>query len=179
MKLGLRLALVWMSLCALVANSPAAAIEAEAGAPVPDRLLFSTGAAGVFDGERNAMLAVELRGGVEYAGVHPWLGFGWATDGAIFVGGGALYTLGEDHPWQATVGFGPGYYERNQGPDLGKHLEFLSFVEFSRTLRRGHRVVLRLAHISNGSLADINPGTELLTLGYMIPVRLWHRPDRP
>lgn len=155
---------------ALAISSRVATGEVETALPVPDRLLFSTGIAGVFDGERNAMFAVELRSGTHYAGVHPWLGLGWATDGATFVGGGALYTLGEHRRWQSTVGFGPGYYERNQGPDLGKHLEFLSFLEVSRTLAHDHRVVLRLAHISNGSLADNNPGTELLTVGYLVPL---------
>ncbi|HEY0945532.1 MAG TPA: acyloxyacyl hydrolase [Opitutaceae bacterium] len=179
MKPGLRLALIVMSVCVAVTRPRAAGGGDERPAVVPDRLVFGTGIAGVFDGERNAMLSVELRGGAGWAGIHPWVGLGWATDGAIFAGGGALYTLGEFRRWQTTVGFGPGYYERNQGPDLGKHLEFLSFVEVSRRLRRGHRVVLRLAHISNGSLGDRNPGTELLTAGYMIPLRLWHRPDRP
>lgn len=168
---GLRLIGLIAGTGSWLAQPPAAmwAMEPPVSA-TPHQLSIAGGVAGVFDRERNAMVALELRGGMGYAGLHPWLGASWATDGGTFIGGGALYTFREDRAWQATIGFGPGYYERNQGRDLGKHLEFLSFFEVSGDIGRHQRIALRLAHISNGSLGDNNPGTELLTLGYLIPL---------
>ena len=64
-----------------------------------------------------------------------------------------------------VVGFGPGYYDRHEGKDLGSQLEFYSFAEAGWEISPGRHLLVRLAHISNGSFADNNPGTELLTFG--------------
>jgi hypothetical protein len=131
-------------------------------------LIFNSGASGVLDTETNPALSVEYRFSEQWAHLHPWLGLGWATDGALFAGGGVAYTADLSPAWSASVGFGPGYYERHQGADLGSHLEFYSFAELSYALRWGDRVSLRFAHISNGGIEEKNPGTELLTVGYAI-----------
>jgi hypothetical protein len=99
------------------------------------------------------------------------LGAGWATDGAVFAGGGLIYSFAVPaQNWIFSVGVGPGYYERHQGADLGSHLEFYSFAEVARRLPWHHRVLLRLSHISNGGITEPNPGAELLTLGYAMPL---------
>lgn len=139
--------------------------------PEGDQLVFSAGASGVFDTEHNLTFVTEYRFGRNWHNLHPWLGLSWATDGAVFAGGGMLYSLalaGGD--WQVTAGVGPGYYERHQGADLGSHLEFCTFGEISRNMRWGHRVMFRLMHISNGGLTERNPGNELLLLGYAMPL---------
>ncbi len=130
-----------------------------------DRLVFHGGISGIFDSEKNPTLALEYRWGVEKAGLQPWIGAGWATDGAVFAGGGLLRTWRPDRRWEIVLGFGPGYYDRHEGLDLGSQLEFYSFAEAGWEVFPGRRVLLRFAHISNASLSEINPGTELLTLG--------------
>jgi len=136
--------------------------------PAADRLIFHGGVSGLFDAEKPPAFATEYRFGRKWIGLQPWLSAGWATDGATLFGGGVTRAFALDSRWEAVLGFGPGYYDRHEGQDLGNHLEFYSFAELSCELRAGHRVLLRLGHISNGSLGDSNPGTELLTLGYSV-----------
>jgi lipid A 3-O-deacylase len=135
------------------------------------QLTLSAGASGIFDTEHNLTFVAEYRHGRNWKGIHPWLGASWATDGAVFAGGGALYSLAlGGGNWQLSVGSGPGYYERHEGADLGSHLEFCTFSEISRNMPWGHRVMFRLMHISNGGLTEKNPGNELLLLGYAMPL---------
>jgi len=136
-----------------------------------DWISFSGGMSGIFDTEHNPTFVVEYRFGQSWHRVHPWAGLSWATDGAVFAGGGVLYTLSTlDEVWSLTAGGGPGYYERHQGADLGSHLEFCTFGEISRNLPWKHRVMIRLMHISNGGITERNPGNELLLLGYAMPL---------
>jgi hypothetical protein len=136
-----------------------------------DQIVFSAGVSGIFDDEHNPSFVLEYRFSNNWKGVQPWLGLGWATDGAVFAGGGALYSLATaDGAWALTVGTGPGYYERHQGADLGSHLEFCTFAEVSRNLPWRHRVMIRIMHISNGGITEQNPGNELLLLGYSMPL---------
>jgi hypothetical protein len=135
------------------------------------RLMVHGGVSGLFDSETNPALAMEYRLPQTLGGMHPWIGGSWATDGAVFAGAGLVRKWAVAAHWEISVGFGPGYYDRREGLDLGSHLEFYSFAEAGWEIVRGQRVVLRLAHISNGSLGDTNPGTELLTLGYSVELR--------
>lgn len=136
-----------------------------------DQIVFSAGTSGLFDTEHNPSFTLEYRFSKNWKGVQPWLGLSWATDGAVYAGGGALYTFSTpDGRWAVTVGCGPGYYERHEGTDLGSHLEFCTFAEVSRNLPWQHRVMIRIMHISNGGLTERNPGNELLLLGYSMPL---------
>ncbi len=153
-----------------VSRAASAQEESRAGQPRAEgEFLFHGGVSGLFDSEKNPTLALEYRWArMTRWELRPWLGAGWATDGAVFVALGVVrdWTLAER--WRLCAGFGPGYYDRHEGLDLGSSMEFYSFVEVEREIRPGQGVVLRLAHISNGGLAESNPGTELLSLGYRI-----------
>lgn len=67
-----------------------------------------------------------------------------------------------------SVGFAPGFYLHgsNGDTDLGFPLQFMSSVGIDHQFHDGTRIGLWFSHISNASLADDNPGTELLTLKY-------------
>lgn len=148
-----------------------AATQSTAAPVRRNEIVFSGGVGGIFDSEHPPVLALEYRFAKNWHGVQPWLSASWATDGAIFTGGGALYTLStSDEAWALTTGCGPGYYERHQGADLGSHLEFCSFAEVSRNLSNHHRVMIRIMHISNGGITERNPGNEVLLLGYSMPL---------
>jgi len=136
-----------------------------------DWIMLSGGVSGLFDSERNPTFVAEYRFAKNWNSLRPWAGLSWATDGAVFAGGGIMYTLAAvDENWLVSVGTGPGYYERHQGADLGSHMEFCTFGEISRNLPWKHRVMIRLMHISNGGLTERNPGNELLLLGYAMPL---------
>lgn len=149
----------------------ASALRSDPQQRTADELVFSSGVSGLFDTENNPTFVLEYRPAREWRGIRSWLALSWATDGAVFAGGGALYSLSWlGGRWSAAGGTGPGYYERHQGRDLGCHLEFCSFAEVSRNFANRHRVMLRLMHISNGGIEERNPGNELLLLGYAIPL---------
>jgi hypothetical protein len=158
----------WSSLLLLVLSTRAFALTGTA--EDRDWIMLSGGVSGVFDSERNPAVMLDYRFAKQWKSIHPWLGLSWATDGAIFAGGGAVCTITTaDGAWAFSVGSGPGYYERHQGEDLGSHLEFCSFAEVAYCLGE-HRVVFRLVHISNGGITERNPGAELLMLGYAMPL---------
>jgi hypothetical protein len=136
-----------------------------------DRFVFHGGISGVFDEETIPAFALEYRWAASKAGLQPWLGGGWATDGAIFAGAGMLHTWRPAKRWELVAGFGPGYYDRHEGLDLGSQMEFYSFAEANWGILQGKRLLLRVAHISNASTSEINPGTELLTLGFSVDLR--------
>jgi lipid A 3-O-deacylase len=161
-----------MFTCLIAYASPLLAADiAKSPAQSRDSFLFHSGVSGLFDSEKNPTLALEYRCGSGCLDLEPWMGGGWATDGAVLIAIGIARTWVLDARWQARAGVGPGYYDRHEGLDLGSHLEFYSFVELDREVGEGHGLVLRLAHISNGGLSDSNPGTELLSLGYRIQLR--------
>lgn len=164
-----------LPIVALLAALGTALSAVAASARLPARechwVTFSAGASGVFDAEENPVFIVDYQARQNFRGVHPWLGLSWATDGAVFCGAGGVFAWEMTPTLALSVGAAPGYYERHQGVDLGGHFEIVSFVEFSHRLRRGHRVVFRVTHISNGAISERNPGMELLTIGYAVPLR--------
>ena len=165
----MNLPLSYCCLCLLLLVGPAVAFASTLGNR--DGIMLSGGVSGLFDSERNPVVMLDYRFAKQWKELHPWLGLGWATDGAVFAGGGVLYTIGtSDGGLTFSVGAGPGFYERHQGEDLGSHLEFCTFAEVARCLPWKHQVVLRLVHISNGGITERNPGAELLMLGYAMPL---------
>jgi hypothetical protein len=137
-----------------------------------DRFAFEAGFSGVFDNEHNPTFIAEYTSGASWRGIHPWLMLSWATDGALFSGAGASYSIeSPSKDWTLTGGWGPGYYERHQGADLGSHLEFCSYGEIGWNASWHQRLFLRFMHISNGGLIEPNPGNEIILLGYAVSIR--------
>ena len=67
-----------------------------------------------------------------------------------------------------NVGFAAGYYQHGgrADTDLGFPLQFRSSVGIDHEFPDRTRLGLYFSHISNASLSEDNPGTELLTLQY-------------
>lgn len=117
------------------------------------------------------MGVLELRLARHWHGLHPWAGVGWATDGATYLCAGLFYPMQLARGIALNIGGAPGHYERNRGRDLGSSFEFLSFAELSWTFpHRSHQLSIGLAHISNGSISDHNPGSEILRVACSIPL---------
>lgn len=70
-----------------------------------------------------------------------------------------------------TFNFGPGIYLHGDGEDtdLGYWLEFRTSAGLLWTFADATRIGVHFSHLSNASLTDVNPGTELLTVTYELP----------
>ena len=103
--------------------------------------------------------------------LHPWVGFEGTTDGSVWGGGGVLYDWEFSPQWHLIPNFGVGLYgQGGSDKDLGHVIEFRSQLEVAYEYEGyGHRIGAAFGHLSNASLDDENPGTEVLNLYYHIP----------
>jgi hypothetical protein len=102
--------------------------------------------------------------------IKPWVGLEATSDGALYGLGGLLADIALGPSVRLTPSIGVGAYHDGGGKDLGHTVEFRSQVELSYRFEGGRRLGLAFGHISNASLGKDNPGTEILTLYYMIPL---------
>jgi hypothetical protein len=129
------------------------------------------GYAEIFDDDPVAFWGLEFRPGFRFHRIGTWFFFGTGEGETHYASAGILadFPLGER--WMITPAFGAGYYrEGEDGLILGHETEFRSSLEVSWRFKNGHRLGLKFAHLSNGSLSDINPGTESLQVNWLIPL---------
>jgi hypothetical protein len=69
-----------------------------------------------------------------------------------------------------TPSFAAGYYDNGDGVDLGHEVEFRSSIELSYRFDNRTRLGVSFYHLSNASIGDTNPGTEVLSVVYSIPL---------
>ncbi|HKK56010.1 acyloxyacyl hydrolase [Marinobacter sp.] len=72
--------------------------------------------------------------------------------------------------WLLTPSFGLGLFNNRPDLDLGKPVEFRSGLEISRQFGGGYRLGAAIFHLSNGGLADKNPGTEAVVVSFSVPL---------
>ncbi|MFH1496422.1 MAG: acyloxyacyl hydrolase [Verrucomicrobiota bacterium] len=141
------------------------------GTVKPERLIIGAGLNEVLDDDGNPFGSIELRFSPVAAQLRPWIYGSLSTEAGAYVGAGLAYTFASAQSrWSASVGFGPGYYHDGDDVFLGGDFEMLSFAEIGYRLDNDAVVSVRLAHLSNGSTRPTNPGTELLSLQYSIPL---------
>lgn len=181
------LVLALAPITAAVSDGPESAASIDTAAPAAlqpptsaaePTLSLSVGTFGLFDD-----LDDPYRLGVEFRSrplgrwlLAPGAGLSVAANGAFFLYAELrrAFALGDD--WAITPSFGAGYFHGEDDLDLGHELEFQSGIEVSRRFDRGYRVGLAFYHLSNASLSDENPGTEVLALTLTLP--LGRVPDR-
>lgn len=73
--------------------------------------------------------------------------------------------------WVLIPSFGVGLFNDGKDVELGHTVEFRSGLELAYRFKEQWRVGLALFHLSNGGLADKNPGTEALVLSLCIPLQ--------
>ncbi len=151
---------------ALLTFSPIAAKAAD------DLIGVGVGYYDIFDEDEAADIRVEYRAGTPCLWeIKPFAAAHITTDGALY-GLGGLYADFELSPeWTLTPSIGAGLYSDGDGKDLGHTIEFRSQLELGYNFQNGSRVSTGLAHISNASLGNRNPGTEILSLNYYFPLR--------
>ncbi|HEY5898528.1 MAG TPA: acyloxyacyl hydrolase, partial [Burkholderiales bacterium] len=72
--------------------------------------------------------------------------------------------------WTLTGHFSVGAAARRQGTDLGNTIEFMTGLDLFYHLQNGWRLGPTLSHVSNGGLADNNPGVENLGMLVALPL---------
>lgn len=154
-----------LALCAVLA------MPVSAAADDPD---FLTVAVGAFDLVQDNDDAIEFR--AEYRSdkkiwiVKPFVGLMGTTDSSIYGYGGFLVDVYFGKRWVLTPSLAAGYYEEGDGLDLGHEVEFRSSIELSYRFDDRSRIGLSFYHLSNASISDDNPGTEVLSIVYSIPL---------
>ncbi len=156
-----------------LAMLPVLAAVAGARADGDDPAFVSLGL-GYYDINRQSNEAVDFR--LEYRHgeklwiFKPWVGIEGTSDGAVYGAGGILVDVFFGRRVVVTGSFGAGYYEEGDGKDLGHELEFRSQIEIAYRFDDRSRLGLAFSHISNASIADFNPGVEILNVYYSIPL---------
>lgn len=165
----LRKLVIMAAACALagfVASAPAQAEDE------PDFLSIGAGWYDFNDDMDAVDARVEYRSDWKILGlVKPWAGFEFTSEAAIYGVAGILMDIHFGRRIVLTPSFGVGLYGDGDGKDLGHAVEFRSQLELGYRFDDWSRVALAVGHISNASLDDNNPGTEIATIYYHIPIR--------
>lgn len=102
--------------------------------------------------------------------VKPWAGLEVTTAGGVWAGGGLLVDIYLGRRFVLTGSTGVGGFYEGDGKDLGSPIEFRSTIEVGYRFDDRSRLSLAFGHLSNAGIGDDNPGTEVLTLYYHLPI---------
>lgn len=136
-----------------------------------NRITTGIGYYDVFDDHDAADFRIEYRPGKSMLWeLRPWMGLEVTSDAGVWGGAGFLYDFYLGNNWVLTPSLGAGLYADGSGKDLGSVIEFRSMMELGYQFENTSRVSAGISHISNASIGDDNPGTEIISLYYHIPV---------
>ena len=113
---------------------------------------------------------LEYRSDLELWKLQPWLGLEVTTDRAVYSAGGFFVDLELDPHWVLTPSAGVGAYYDGDGKNLGSKVAFRLQAELSYRFQDDSRLTFAFSHLSNARIGGNNPGAEILTLYYMIPL---------
>ena len=163
----MRLILTVIAAAALIAASagPAAAAEDD-----PHFLTLAAGYYDINDDMDAAEFRAEFRSGDKLWIFKPFGGLMGTSDAAFYGYAGFLVDLYFGRRIVLTPSLAAGLYEDGDGKDLGHIVEFRSSLELAYRFDNRARLGLSFYHLSNASLDDNNPGTEVFSLNYSIPL---------
>lgn len=121
----------------------------------------------IFDHAQTVLISLEV-GFSDFSRfeITPLLG-GWVTEkGDVLIHGGLERSFQISHDWFVIPGFSVSAYLKDDGKELGQVLEFVSRINIAYQIDADSRLRIGLSHISNGHLASINPGSEILSIEY-------------
>jgi hypothetical protein len=164
-----------LALCAVLVVVGATSAAAQLTPPNGDSALLSFGV-GWWDVLDNEDDAVDFR--LEYRHdkglfddvIKPYGGLEVATDGTVWGGVGVLVDLYIGENVVLTGSFAPGLYAAGDGKDLDYIVEFNTKIEAGWRFANHARLAVALSHLSNAGLGDTNPGAEVLTVYYHMPI---------
>jgi hypothetical protein len=103
--------------------------------------------------------------------VRPWVGLEITSDQTVWAGGGFLGDIMLSNNVYLTPSIGVGLYAQGDSEvDLDYPIEFRSQLELGYQFEGADRVGVAFGHISNASVGDDNPGTEILNVYYHFPL---------
>ena len=120
------------------------------------------------DSKRSASGRVDLRIGEKLYGFGPFIGLMVNTDGGVNGYGGLYVDLAIGDVIVTPIAALSGYAENNSS-DLGGVFQFRIGVGAAYEFDNKLRVGVQLAHISNASIHDDNPGEEEVYLTVALP----------
>lgn len=146
--------------------------HAQEGEGVSSEIVLGAGIFEIFEGDgKSGDIRLEYRHGEPlFWNLRPWAGLELTFDGGLYGAGGLLFDWEFSPDWFLTPSIGAGLYEDGKGSRLGYTLQFRSQLELGYGFENGSRVSLGLGHISNASLGRSNPGAEILSLSWHVPV---------
>ncbi len=137
-----------------------------------DYLSLAIGYYDIMDNDGAADLRIEYRPNspIFIDQIKPWIGAEITTGKSIWAGGGLLLDLQLTENVYFTPSIGAGLYTSGSSDlDLDGAIQFRSQLEISYQFENKNRFGMAFSHLSNASLNDSNPGTEVLSL-------YWHMP---
>lgn len=161
------LALGGLMLCSSGLTTAAMAGEETAA---QDYIGVNAGIANVINGKGSAMAGVEYRGAPLIWKVYPHAG-GFVTHrGAVYgyAGVGIEVRLTDAILLRGNTAVGA--YGQGDDRDLGHVIEFRSGVELAYELPNQAQIGLTFHHLSNAGLDSHNPGSEVATITYSMPL---------
>ena len=72
--------------------------------------------------------------------------------------------------WVLTPSGGAGAYRRGNGKDMGSVLQFRVQGDIAYRFEDGSRIALSVSHLSNARTSNQNPGAEIISLYYLVPI---------
>jgi hypothetical protein len=133
-----------------------------------DLLLLGAGIFDFLDNETSAAGTVEYRFGRKVFFVGLDLGMMANIDGGFF-GYAGIYSDLSYKSFYFTPQLAMGGYHEGSSRDLGGVFQFRQSIDLAYRFDNGHRLGLKVAHISNADIHDTNPGEEELYLTYSLP----------
>ena len=136
----------------------------------PAFLAFGGGYFDINDDKDATEFRIEYRGGKRFWIFKPMVGGMATSDAAIYGFVGVNVDLFFGRRFVLTPNFAAGLYHDGDGKDLGPSVEFRSGIELAYRFDNRSRLGVAFHHISNASLDDNNPGTEILAIVYSLPL---------
>jgi len=168
-----RLSIVLAAAAALLFVTLPPAYAADASADDPDFISFGAGWFD-FDNQRDegASFRLEYRSDYKLWVFKPFVAIDYATSDHGFIGAGILMDIHLGNRFVLTPSFAPHYYwGGDEKLDLDYPLQFRSQLEAAYRFDDRSRLGLAISHYSNANLGDTNPGAEVLTLYYSVPLQ--------
>lgn len=135
----------------------------------PAFLSVGAGAFDINDSQKAGEVRLEYRFARRLWAFKPFLGASGTTDAAAYAYGGLLVDIHFGPRWVLTPNAAFGLYRNGSGKKLGHAAEFRTGAELAYRFDNRSRLGLAFHHISNASLGEKNPGTEILSLIYSVP----------
>lgn len=147
-------------------------------AKTPSFLGVSLGYYNVLEGHSEAVdLRIKYKHdrSVVFKNLRPWAELNLTSQGNTWLGTGLEYTINVSDNVFISPSFGAGLYKHAKGDlDLGYPLQFKSQLELGYIFKNRSRLSLAFSHLSNAGLNERNPGVEILSLYYYIPLDMFY-----